>query len=75
MPRSPLSRSSRRVLPVEALVEPLNRWDLAVEVILGLLLAFMPLAFGAVEAWSELVVVTGAAALVLLEGLVTAQVP
>jgi O-antigen ligase/tetratricopeptide (TPR) repeat protein len=51
------------VLPPEMLAVPRNRWDAAVEVLLGVLLAFMPLAFGAVDAWSELIVIALAAAL------------
>jgi O-antigen ligase len=50
-------------LPPELLAAPRNRWDLAIEGGLAVLLAFGPLAFGAVEAWSELVVVALAAAL------------
>ncbi|MCP4263603.1 MAG: hypothetical protein GY774_39765 [Planctomycetes bacterium] len=40
---------------------PLSRFDKVIEWLLILLLAFMPLAFGAVEAWSEEVVVALAA--------------
>jgi len=42
---------------------PLSRFDKAIEWLLISLLAFMPLAFGAVEAWSEEVVVALAAAI------------
>lgn len=54
---------SATVLPPELLAVPRNRWDTVVEVQLGVLLAFMPLAFGAVDAWSELIVIALAAAL------------
>ncbi len=40
-----------------------SRFDIAVEALMIALLAFMPLAFGAVEAWSELVVVLLAGAM------------
>jgi len=36
---------------------PLSRFDKVIEGLIILLLAFMPLAFGAVEAWSEQVVI------------------
>jgi len=42
------------------------RLDLAIECLLTALLAFMPLAMGAVQAWSELVVVIAAGAMGLL---------
>lgn len=42
-----------------------RHWDWTIGGLLGALLLFMPAAFGAVEAWSELVVVLGAAALSL----------
>ena len=42
-----------------------SRFDVAIEWLLISLLAFMPLAFGAVEAWSEQVVLTFAAAISL----------
>ncbi|NQT00581.1 MAG: hypothetical protein HQ580_01015 [Planctomycetes bacterium] len=42
---------------------PVSRFDKVIEWLLISLLAFMPLAFGAVEAWSEAVVVTLAAAI------------
>src|SRR5258707_7306784 len=42
-----------------------QRWDWAITSLLAGLMVFMPAAFGAVEAWSELVVVLGAAALSL----------
>ncbi|MFW6107308.1 MAG: O-antigen ligase family protein [bacterium] len=42
-----------------------SRFDTAIEWLLVALLAFMPLAFGAVEAWSEFVVVLLAAAVAL----------
>ncbi len=56
---------SSHVLPPESLVAPRNPWDMAIEGLLAALLFFMPLAFGAVEPWSELVVVAVAASLVL----------
>ncbi|MEM9656963.1 MAG: O-antigen ligase family protein, partial [Planctomycetota bacterium] len=40
-----------------------NRWDYAMVGIFALLLAFMPFAYGAVEPWSELLVVAGGALL------------
>src|SRR4029079_14589094 len=40
-------------------------WDWSITGLLAALLVFMPAAFGAVEAWSELFVVVGAAALSL----------
>ena len=43
----------------------MSNFDRIIEWLLIALLAFMPLAFGAVEAWSELVVVTIAAAMVI----------
>ncbi len=42
---------------------PLSRFDKVIEWLLISLLAFMPLAFGAVEAWSEEVVVALAGAI------------
>ncbi len=53
------------VLPHELLAAPRNRWDLAVEGLLAALLAFMPFAFGAVDAWSELITIALAAGLSL----------
>jgi O-antigen ligase/tetratricopeptide (TPR) repeat protein len=41
------------------------KWDWAITALMAALLEFMPAAFGAVEAWSELFVVVGAAALSL----------
>jgi hypothetical protein len=46
-----------------------GKLDLAIEWILYALLAFMPLAFGVVHAWSEEVVIVTAAILMLLCGL------
>jgi len=43
-----------------------SRLDLAIEVVLYALLAFMPLAFGVVHAWSELVVIMAATVLMLM---------
>jgi O-antigen ligase/tetratricopeptide (TPR) repeat protein len=60
------------VLPPETLAAPRNRWDMAVEWMLAALLAFMPLAFGAVEEWSELVVVVAAGVLALIVAVRTA---
>jgi len=57
--------TTTHVLPPESLAAARNPWDLAIEGLLGALLLFMPLAFGAVEAWSELVVVVMASALAL----------
>ena len=47
--------------------EPDTRFDAAIEVLMVLLLAFMPLSFGVVHAWSEMVVIAlvGAMALCL----------
>jgi O-antigen ligase len=53
------------VLPHELLAAPRNRWDLAVEGLLAALLVFMPFAFGAVDAWSELITIALAAVLSL----------
>jgi tetratricopeptide (TPR) repeat protein len=44
----------------------IDRFDLGIECLLILLLAFMPLTFGAVEAWSEEVVITLAAAISII---------
>jgi O-antigen ligase/tetratricopeptide (TPR) repeat protein len=41
------------------------KWDWSITGLMAVLLVFMPAAFGAVEAWSELFVVAGAAALSL----------
>ena len=41
------------------------KWDWSITGLLAALLVFMPAAFGAVDAWSELIVVVGAAALSL----------
>ncbi|RIK76628.1 MAG: hypothetical protein DCC67_13635 [Planctomycetota bacterium] len=54
-----------RLLPIESVAAPASRWDRALEFGLYGLLAFAPLALGAVEAWSELVVVAMAALLSL----------
>lgn len=58
--------TSQTLLPLDLLGRTRNRWDLAVEGLLATLLAFMPLAFGAVDAWSELIVAALAAALTLV---------
>jgi len=59
-----MSQQAAEVVVPDAAV---RRFDTVIEWLMILLLAFMPLAFGAVEAWSELVVValTGAMALCL----------
>src|SRR5438034_7416477 len=44
---------------------PRTVWDSLIEVLLGALLIFCPLAFGAVHAWSEEIVICIAAAIVL----------
>jgi O-antigen ligase len=54
------------LLPPELLAAPPNRWDVAVEALLAVLLAFLPMAFGGVDAWSELIALVLAAALVLI---------
>ncbi|MCA9260171.1 MAG: O-antigen ligase family protein [Planctomycetales bacterium] len=51
------------LLHPDALETSVSAWDKALGAILVALLVFMPLTFGAVEAWSELVVVLGAATL------------
>jgi O-antigen ligase/Flp pilus assembly protein TadD len=51
------------ILPLDSLAPSRSRWDLFFEVVLAALLAFMPFALGAVEAWSELVVVGAATVL------------
>jgi O-antigen ligase/tetratricopeptide (TPR) repeat protein len=58
--------TTRPLLPPEALIAARSRWDVVIEVLVALLLVFMPLAFGAVEAWSELVALGLAAALTLI---------
>jgi tetratricopeptide (TPR) repeat protein len=50
---------------LEAVEIPASRFDAVIQWLLIALLAFMPLTFGAVEAWSEQVVVTLAAAISL----------
>jgi len=54
-------------LPVDILHvdQPRSRFDAVIECLLIALLAFMPLAFGAVEAWSEMVVICLACAIAL----------
>ncbi|MCC6493812.1 MAG: O-antigen ligase family protein [Pirellulales bacterium] len=54
------------ILPYEDLAAHHSRWDLAFEIVLVALLAFMPFALGAVEAWSELAVVAVVALLALM---------
>lgn len=58
--------NSLPLVPPEVLATTRNRWDAAAEMLLAALLLFMPLAFGAVDAWSELVALVLAAALTLL---------
>ncbi|HYO25718.1 MAG TPA: O-antigen ligase family protein [Lacipirellulaceae bacterium] len=53
------------VLPLELIAAPRGRWDVAIETLLAVLLAFMPAAFGAVDAWSELIAVALAGLLAL----------
>jgi tetratricopeptide (TPR) repeat protein len=43
-----------------------SRFDTAIECLMAGLLAFMPLAFGAVEAWSELIVVAAASVMAMV---------
>ena len=47
-------------------LESVQKIDIAIEVVLYALLAFMPFAFGVVHAWSELIVIFSAAVLMLL---------
>jgi O-antigen ligase len=54
------------LLPPELLVASRTRWDAAIEALLAVLLAFMPWAFGAVNAWSELGALALAGVLVLI---------
>ncbi|MBP7936775.1 MAG: O-antigen ligase family protein [Phycisphaerae bacterium] len=64
----------RSTIPVEPVASPL---DGLIELILIGLLAFMPLAFGAVEAWSELVILVAAVVLagcVALRFMITREV-
>lgn len=56
---------SAPLLPPELLAAPRNRWDMAIEATLAAMLAFMPLAFGTVDAWSELIALGFAAVLSL----------
>lgn len=49
----------------------LTQHDLAIEIVMGVLLVFMPLAFGAVEAWSHLVVTVAIGLMALLLALRT----
>ena len=56
---------SRRPVSNVAVKPPASRFDTAVEVLMVVLLAFMPLAFGAVDAWSEMVVAGLAGAMLL----------
>jgi O-antigen ligase/tetratricopeptide (TPR) repeat protein len=56
---------ARRVVDLESLETSPGKWGLALGGLLVALLVFMPAAFGAVEAWSELVVIAAAALLSL----------
>ena len=47
----------------ESLATTGHRWDVAISGLVVALLVFMPATFGAVEAWSQLIVVVGAAVL------------
>ena len=55
----------RAILDPDSLPIMGRRWDMVTLGLLAALLVFMPAAFGAVEAWSEMVVVAGAALLAL----------
>src|SRR4051794_10933356 len=59
MPARPL------ILDPDSLPTPASKWDWAFVFLLAALLLFMPFAFGAVEAWSELLVLGGGAAISL----------
>ncbi len=65
----------RAILDPDTLPVMGRRWDLVTLGLLSALLVFMPAAFGAVEAWSELIVVAGAALLALVLALRTAFDP
>jgi hypothetical protein len=56
---------SRTIVDPESLLTSGRRWDLAIMGLLVALLAFAPAAFGAVEAWSQLIVLSLAAALAI----------
>src|SRR5687768_14454678 len=63
---SPRKGRGSRTMSSQAVIFDLTdtadeRFDRVIEAMLVALLAFMPLAFGAVQPWSELVVVAGAA--------------
>src|SRR5688572_20581358 len=53
------------IIDPDALPLAANRWDVVLLSLLGGMLLFMPAAFGAVEAWSELITLAFAAALTL----------
>src|SRR5262245_26997946 len=61
----------RAILDPDTLPVMGRRWDMVTLGVLSVLLAFMPAAFGAVEAWSEMIVLAGAALLVILLALRT----
>ena len=56
-----MTRSPSSLAPPDPTI---GRWDTAIEALVVGLLIFMPLAFGAVEAWSEMVVVVLSGAMV-----------
>ncbi|MBM4040158.1 MAG: O-antigen ligase family protein, partial [Planctomycetes bacterium] len=56
---------SGRMVPIEETEPPESRFDSAIEWLLAALLAFLPLALGAVHAWSELAYVAAAGAIAL----------
>ncbi|MBA3482845.1 MAG: O-antigen ligase family protein, partial [Pirellulales bacterium] len=55
-----------RILTLEDLEPPRSRWEAVLEATMALLLAFMPFALGAVEAWSELITIVLAGALAMM---------
>lgn len=57
---------SRDAVDISMAEVPVSRFDTVIEWLMIALLAFMPLAFGAVEAWSEMVVIALAGAMGLL---------
>ncbi len=58
-----------RPVDIAATDAPVSRFDTVIEWLMIALLAFMPLAFGAVEAWSEMAVICLAGAMALCLGL------
>src|SRR5688572_17001946 len=63
--RHPDMMHSRTIVDPESLLTSGRRWDLAIMGLLAALLAFAPAAFGAVEAWSQLIVLSLAATLAI----------